>query len=108
MARAAQRQKAVRLALPARLTPIIVRAIVQDVPITDLKTSTLALLIFGTGIIKTIKVTLDIGYTYIGDLVVSVKPPADISASPIILHNREGGSVGNLKARPTAKSTRPA
>jgi subtilisin family serine protease len=90
-------KKAVELALPAQPTPVVIRTVVQDVPITDLKTSTLTLPIADTEIIKAIKVTLDIEHTYIGDLVVTIKPPADISADPIVLHNREGGAADNIK-----------
>jgi subtilisin-like proprotein convertase family protein len=40
---------------------------------------------------------VDIEHTFIGDLVVSVRPPAGANVAPIRLHNREGGSTDNLK-----------
>ena len=40
---------------------------------------------------------MDIEHTYIGDLVVRVKPPASTGVTPITLHNREGGPTDNIK-----------
>jgi subtilisin-like proprotein convertase family protein len=40
---------------------------------------------------------VDIEHTYIGDLVVSVKPPAGTGINAITLHNREGGALDNIK-----------
>ncbi len=95
-------KKAVELALPAQPTPIIIRTIVQDVPITDLKTSTLTLPIADTDIIKTIKITLDIEHTYIGDLVVtSRRPPASARARSSCTTARAGRST--TSKRPTTR-----
>ena len=76
---------------------IAIRTVVQDVPIKDLQTSQLPLAIADTNLLKSIKVTVDIEHTYIGDLIVSVKPPASVGVNPVILHNRQGGSTDNLK-----------
>ena len=69
----------------------------RDVPIKDLQTARLELPIADTGAIKSIKVSVDIEHTYIGDLIVSVKPPAATAVAAVILHSREGGSNDNIK-----------
>lgn len=90
-------KKAVELAMPPQPAAIAIRTAVKDVPIKDLKTSSLELPIADTGALKSIKVSVDIEHTYRGDLVVSIKPPAATGVSAIVLHNREGGSFDNLK-----------
>ncbi|HEX6127245.1 MAG TPA: S8 family serine peptidase, partial [Pyrinomonadaceae bacterium] len=90
-------KRAVELAMPAQPSAVAIRTAVQDVPIKDLKTATLELPIADTGGLKSIKVSVDIEHTYRGDLVVSVHPPAATGVSPVVLHNREGGSFDNLK-----------
>jgi len=90
-------KKAVELALPPQPDPIVIRSITQDVPIKDLQTAQLTLAVADTAPLKAIKITVDIEHTYIGDLVVTVKPPAGLSANPVVLHNRQGGPTDNLK-----------
>ena len=90
-------KRAVELAMPPQPDPLVIRAVVQDVPIKDLNTSKLDLAVADTRTIKSIKVSVDIEHTYIGDLIVSVKPPATTGANAIVLHNREGGALDNVK-----------
>jgi subtilisin family serine protease len=90
-------KKAVELAMPPQGDPVVTRSVAQDVPIKDLQTSQLTLAIADTNLLKSIKVTVDIEHTYIGDLIVTVKPPASLGVTPIILHNRQGGTTDNLK-----------
>ena len=90
-------RKAVELAQPSQETPVSVFTVVQDVPISDLETSTLSLPVANTNPVKSIKVTVDIEHTYIGDLVVNVKAPVEMGVDPILLHNREGGATDNIK-----------
>jgi subtilisin family serine protease len=90
-------RKAVELAQPSQETPVSVFTVVQDVPIGDLETSTLSLPVANTNPVKSIKVSVDIEHTYIGDLVVNVKPPVEMGVDPILLHNREGGATDNIK-----------
>lgn len=89
--------KAVELALPPQPDPVGIFKAVQDVAIKDLQISTLSLAIANTKAIKSIKVEVDIEHTYIGDLVVSLIPPAASGVLPIILHNRQGGGTDNIK-----------
>jgi subtilisin family serine protease len=93
----ANAKRAVDLAMPAQPDPIAIRTIVQDVPIKDLQTSKLALAVADTSPLKSIKVTVDIEHTFIGDLVVSIQPPAGTGVGAITLHNREGGPADNIK-----------
>ena len=90
-------KKAVELAMPVQPTTVAIRTAVKDVAIKDLQTSTLELPIADTGLLKSIKVSVDIEHTYRGDLVVSVRPPAATGVSPVVLHNREGSAADNLK-----------
>ncbi len=90
-------KRAVELAMPPQVDPIAIRTAVQDVPIKDLSTSKLDLAVADTKPIKSIKVAVDIEHTYIGDLIVSVKPPAGTGVNAVTLHNREGGALDNIK-----------
>ncbi|MBL1199384.1 MAG: S8 family serine peptidase [Nostoc sp. GBBB01] len=89
--------KAVELAKPNQPSPIGIFQAVQDVPINDLQTSKLQLAIANTNLVKSIKVSVDIEHTYIADLIVTLNPPAQTGVSPIILHDRLGGSSDNIK-----------
>lgn len=90
-------KRAVELAMPAQPDLIAIRTAIQDVPIKDLTTSKLDLAVADTKPIKSIKVSVDIEHTYIGDLIVSIKPPASTGITAIKLHNREGGALDNIK-----------
>lgn len=90
-------KRAVELALPAQVDPIAIRTAVQDVPIKDLQTSKLALAVADTSAVKSVKVSVDIEHTYVGDLIVGIQPPASTGVSTVNLHNRQGGSTDNLK-----------
>jgi subtilisin family serine protease len=90
-------KKAVELALPSQPTTVAVRTAIRDVPIKDFRTAQLELPIADTGALKSIKVTVDIEHTYIGDLVVTLRTPASTNVASITLHNREGGPADNIK-----------
>jgi subtilisin-like proprotein convertase family protein len=89
-------QRAVDLALPPQPAALQIRSVVKDVPIRDFQSSRLDLLIADTAPLTTLTVTVDIEHTYIGDLVVTVKPPAALGLAAITLHNRQGGGTDNL------------
>lgn len=88
-------RKAVELAAPPQPNPARVYQVVQDVPIPDLGQASLALSVADEMVVKSIKVSVEIEHTYIGDLVVTLKTPLPIE--PILLHNRLGGGTRNLK-----------
>jgi subtilisin family serine protease len=91
--------KAVELAVPDQppTDRIVTATATQDVAIRDLQTSRLSVSVAETARLKDIKVTVDIEHTYIGDLVVSIQPPAALNLAAIVLHNRAGGSTDNLR-----------
>ncbi|MGH7230043.1 MAG: S8 family serine peptidase, partial [Nitrospiraceae bacterium] len=90
-------RKAVELARPSVPDHVEIRTVVKNVPIKDLMTSRLSLVVADIDLLKTVKVGVDVEHTYIGDLVVSLRPPASTGVTPITLHNREGGGMDNLK-----------
>jgi subtilisin family serine protease len=90
-------RKAVELSAPAQASPVQVARVAQDVPIKDLATSILTVTVAETRVLKSLKVTVDIDHTYIGDLVVTLRGPDGLKLSPVVLHNREGGAMDNIK-----------
>lgn len=76
-----------------------------DAPIPDLQTVTFALDVPDSTPVESLAITLDIQHTYIGDLVVELRPPAGLGAGPLILHRRAGGSAKNLKKTYDAATT---
>lgn len=90
-------RRAVDLALPGQPQTVAVRSTVQDVAIRDFKTARLSVPVADTAVLTGVKVRVDIDHTYIGDLVVTVRPPAVTGVGAIVLHNRTGGGADNLK-----------
>jgi subtilisin family serine protease len=90
-------RRAVDLAVPAQADHVAIRTARQDVPIADLGTARLSVAVADSDTLKSVRVKVDIDHTYIGDLVVSVKPPAALGLGSIILHNRTGGGADNIK-----------
>lgn len=78
-----------------------------NLPLPDLQTVRATLDVGETDPIETLSVIVDLKHTYIGDLVVSVQPPAGLNLQPIVLHNRAGGATRDLK-RTYDASTIPA
>ncbi|HEY9659364.1 MAG TPA: proprotein convertase P-domain-containing protein, partial [Allocoleopsis sp.] len=90
-------RKAVELAVPSQPSPVRIYKAVQDVPIRDNSTATLPLTVPVTNAMKAIKVTVDIEHTYIGDLVVTLKPPVELGTTSVVLHNRTGRGTDNIQ-----------
>jgi subtilisin-like proprotein convertase family protein len=80
-------------------------AAVKDVPVLDLKTSTLELALAEERPIAELGVEVDIEHTYRGDLIVKLHPPPECGVEPITLHNGEGAGQNDLKRRFDAAST---
>ena len=91
-------RRAVELAAPARPAHTVAVSVVQDVPIEDLKTSTQRLRVAYDQPLKSLRVHLNIEHSYVGDLVVTLTPPASTGTGGIVLHDRAGGGSANLKA----------
>ena len=89
--------KAAILAKPPQPANVTVASTVQDVAIRDHKTAKLSIAVANTKVLKDVRITVDIEHTYIGDLKVTLRPPAGTGIAPIVLHNRAGGGTDNLK-----------
>jgi subtilisin-like proprotein convertase family protein len=90
-------KKAVDLALPAHPARTAISTAVHDVPIRDLATAKLPLTVAENDPLKSVRVAVDIEHSYIGDLVVTVRPPAALGVPPITLHDRGEGRTANIK-----------
>jgi len=90
-------EAAVRLALPADrpATVVIERSFTE--PISDLQTSVVELDVAESSRLAGVRVSVDIEHTYIGDLVVTVSPPAAMGVEPVVLHRRAEGRTVNLR-----------
>jgi subtilisin family serine protease len=92
-------KRAVELAIPA-VPPtdrIVVATATKNVPIRDFRTSTLEVGVAETARLKAVKIAVDIEHTYIGDLVVSIRPPTSTGVPLIALHTNSGGGTDNLR-----------
>jgi subtilisin-like proprotein convertase family protein len=68
-----------------------------DSPIPDLQTVTFALDVSDNTPVEAISVAVDLTHTFIGDLIISLEPPAATGLAPVTLHNRAGGSGKAIK-----------
>lgn len=87
---------AVDLARPQQQSTITVTR-TFNLPLPDLQTVTASLDVAEAAPVLGLAVSVDIRHTFIGDLVITVIPPASLGAGRIRLHNRTGGSTRNLK-----------
>ena len=90
-------RRAAELAVPSRPDRLVQFGAVQDVRIRDLRTARLSVSVAETAPLKSLKITVDIEHTYIGDLIVSIRPPASMGTGDILLHNRAGRGTRNIK-----------
>jgi subtilisin family serine protease len=91
-------RRAVALALPAQPTARDVLSAVEDVPIQDLKTAKLSIAVAKTTPLASLEVSVNLDHTYLGDLAITLKPPAAMRLGTVTLRRREGGSTDNLRA----------
>lgn len=86
-------EQAVRLARPAPTNRVsIVRTFNRSLP--DLQSVRMSVEVGEEQPISDLSVLVEIVHTFIGDLVITLRPP---SGRNIILHNRSGGATRNLK-----------
>jgi subtilisin family serine protease len=89
-------QQAVALARPQpRDTLRVSRTFNQAVP--DLQTISVSLDVAETARVRDLVVQVDLRHTYIGDLQVTLLPPAGRSLPSVSLHDRSGGSKNNIR-----------
>ncbi|MGH7731196.1 MAG: S8 family serine peptidase [Candidatus Eiseniibacteriota bacterium] len=86
-------KKAVAMAMPDPAADVTTASATRAVPIRDFETSTLSLEVGDRRKIKGLRVSVDIEHTWIGDLVVRLKPPR---GAAVVLHDRGGGGTANL------------
>ena len=97
-------RKAVELAAPAAAKYTARHTALQKVAVKDNATSRLRVAVGDTKSIVDIRIGVDIEHTYIGDLIVKLKPPSG-SGSAVVLHNRTGGTTNNIKRQYDTLST---
>jgi subtilisin-like proprotein convertase family protein len=76
-----------------------------DAPIPDLQTVSFTLEVADNTPIEALTVAIDLKHTYIGDLIITLQPPATTGGNKVTLHNRAGGSTKNLKKTYDAATT---
>jgi len=86
--------RAVQASLPLTISNRVTRRIAPNAPISDLGTVTAVLNVSDRLPVKALKAEIEIEHTWVGDLTVTLHPPA---GNPILLHARQGGSADNLK-----------
>jgi subtilisin-like proprotein convertase family protein len=68
-----------------------------DAPLPDLQTAEFGLEVAERGPVEAVSVGVEIRHTYVGDLQVTLKPPAATRVGAIVLHDRAGGARNDLK-----------
>ena len=86
-------ETAVRLAKESVGKLVVVNKVLNE-PIPDLGSVEGTLEITETALVEKAAIQIRLDHTYIGDLVISVLPPAGLPK--VVLHNRAGGSRNNL------------
>ncbi len=86
---------AVDRAVPAPRNAVTI-ARQYDAPLPDLQTAEFRIDVSDTPVVEALAVQVDLLHTYIGDLIVTLVPPARTGAGQIVLHNRVGGAGRNL------------
>lgn len=68
-----------------------------DAPIPDLQTASFTLQVPDSTPVQALSVGLDLTHSFIGDLQITLKPPAGLQLPAIVLHNRSGGARQAIK-----------
>jgi subtilisin family serine protease len=76
-----------------------------DAPIPDLQTVSFILDVADNTPIEALTVAIDLKHTYIGDLIITLQPPATTGVNKVTLHDRAGGSTKDLKKTYDAVTT---
>jgi len=97
-------EKAVQLARPAPADNVVITRNFNQ-PLPDLQTVNVALAVGESRPVASLAVQVDIQHTFIGDLIVTLVPPAGLNGGNIRLHNRAGGAAQNLKRTYTTATT---
>ncbi len=95
---------AVELAKPQPQNAVSV-ARIFDAPIPDLQTVTFSLSVEEDEPVESLSVGVELQHTYIGDLLITLSPPASLGTAAVVLHSRAGGSTRDLKRTYDASTT---
>ncbi|MBL8342965.1 MAG: S8 family serine peptidase [Rubrivivax sp.] len=68
-----------------------------DAPIPDLQTVSFALDVPDAQVVSAVSVGVDLAHSYIGDLVLTLEPPAATGLAAVTLHSRTGGTLNSIK-----------
>jgi subtilisin family serine protease len=98
-------RNAVAAATATIVRPDVVRTIRPMLSIRDNATVNAVLSVPDAAPVSAIKATVDIEHTWVGDLTVTLHPPAALGIGPIKLHTKEGGNTDNLRRTYDAVST---
>ncbi|HEV7406072.1 MAG TPA: S8 family serine peptidase [Chthoniobacteraceae bacterium] len=89
-------ESAVQLAAPSARRALRVSRTVNE-PLPDLQTVEVTLEVNETAPAESVAFSVDIKHTYIGDLRVTLAPPAELGMRDLVLHDRAGNSARNLQ-----------
>lgn len=78
-----------------------------NAPIPDLQTVSFTIEVADDTPVDLVTFAIDLKHTWISDLIITLMPPANLGGSPIVLHNRAGGS-GKRINRVYDSTTTPA
>jgi subtilisin family serine protease len=90
-------RRAVELALPPQPSARHVHSTVKDVKIRDFAQAKLTIAVPDRDPIGSLSVGVALDHTWIGDLVITLRPPRAMSVGPIVLHDHAGISSDSLK-----------
>lgn len=76
-----------------------------DALIPDLQTVSFSLNVSESTAVEALTVGVDLKHTYIGDLIITLHPPAATGVNPVVLHRRAGGPTRDLKKTYDAATT---
>jgi subtilisin-like proprotein convertase family protein len=94
---------AVQLARPQPRSELVV-ARRFDLPLPDLQTVKAPLQVADAAPVASVAVQVDLEHSWIGDLVITLLPPAGSGLGRLVLHDRAGGSAKSLHKRWDARS----
>ncbi len=76
-----------------------------NAPIPDLQTVAFPLSIPDATPIESLTVGINLKHTYIGDLLITLRPPNSVGVGPVVLHDRAGGAAKDLRKLYDAMTT---
>lgn len=91
-------RRAVELAAPSRTRYTAIHKTLHEVAIRDGKTSSIRIEVADTKPLIDLKVRVQLEHSFIGDLVVELRPPAAMGMRRVLLHDRGGDATDDIDA----------